>query len=103
MNSVKYLRYCSLKSCKNTSKDKVSMFEWPSDHDTREKWKSFLLKYGNTNCDKVSLIRLCEYHFYLDDITITANTTRLKKGSVPVFDKRKVNYTIIILNACLKI
>lgn len=91
MNNLKVCRYCSLKSCKVTTKEQVSMFEWPSDQETRDKWKVFLLKNGNKNCEKVLWVRLCEYHFRLDDIIITAKVKRLKKGSVPVYNTRRVN------------
>lgn len=94
MDNTKSYRYCSLKTCKVTSKDQVTMFECPNDKETRDKWKIFLQKHGNKICDKISLIRLCEYHFSLDDISITTKMKRLKKGSVPVYDKKKVKHSL---------
>lgn len=89
MEKVKY-KYCSLKSCKISTRDKASFFEWPKNQETRVKWKEFLIKNGNKNVEKVLEVKLCEYHFAIDDINITATSKRLKKGSVPVFAHKKV-------------
>ena len=91
MENQRY-KYCSLKSCKISSREQVSFFQWPKDQETRDEWKEFLIKNGNKNVEKVFQVNLCEYHFAIDDINITANAKRLKKGSVPVFIHKQVNY-----------
>lgn len=84
MEKPKVFKVCSIISCKSSSKDQISLFAWPKDLNTREKWNNFMRKHDDRDIEKYRTLRLCEKHFFSEDIIIYPYAAkRLKPGSFP--------------------
>lgn len=78
------LRFCSLKTCSSKSSDSVSFFTLPKNESTRTYWFKFFKENGFSNPENFSNLKLCEKHFYIEDITFHKGFKRLKTGAVPI-------------------
>ena len=80
VDAVNNMRSCAIKSCKNYSKivKEVSFFYFPKCSVLLEQWK---IRTGCKTPNKNSSV--CEKHFDIGDVRVTATRKTLRKGAIP--------------------